>query len=77
MRPVRPTETKELTCCWCHQTGPHVRTRMHDEGVEWKCLQCGQRFTMKEGDPDHAYLFFPGDIYALSSDDIKPLDLDR
>jgi hypothetical protein len=69
------------TTCYC--CGAEARlTRLHDDGREYECAACRgrncpdclPRFTLKDGDPD-VYVFFSGDIYAILSADVKPLDL--
>ena len=58
-------------CPWCYESYC-VRGRIHDDGQEYRCLWCGMGHTRKEGS-DEAFVFFPGDIYALEDPTIKPL----
>jgi hypothetical protein len=47
-------------------------TRTHDDGPESRCPSCSWKHTRKEENPEGAYVFFPGDIYAAFSDDVPP-----
>ena len=63
-------------CCpFCGRTflcAPR-RGRVHDDGEEFFCWACGHRFTLKEGDTENIYPFFPGAIAeAFGDQTIKP-----
>jgi len=63
----------ESWCPWCAQTIEQPRlTRWHDDGCEYQCPECGQHHTRKEGD-EGIYAFFPGDIAAMTREEIPPL----
>jgi hypothetical protein len=58
-------------CPWCGAAGCRP-CRWHDDGVEYRCPECGWRHTRKEGCSE-ALVFFPGDIYGALCLDIEPL----
>jgi hypothetical protein len=65
----------ELECPWCERIIERPQfTRMHDNGVEFRCPSCGKTHVRKEGSAD-AFAFFPGDIYAVVDDDEEPWNL--
>ena len=59
--------TKYLSCPWCDWTGPHERTRSHDQGDEFRCCECGRTHVRKIGSGE-AYAFFPGNLYRAVVD---------
>ena len=62
-------------CPWCSRRRSCVLSRMHDEGTEFRCRRCDRRHTRKEGHPGECFLLFPGDIYRMFTNDVKPLFL--
>ena len=61
----------ESLCPWC-EFGIAAFRRMHDDGTEYRCPNCGMCHTRKEGSED-AFAFFPPDIDRAFTNDVKPL----
>ncbi len=61
-------------CPWCARTIDRPKlTRLHDDGAEYECPDCGRRHVRRQGVEDAVFLFFPADIAAATRQDIPPL----
>jgi hypothetical protein len=60
-----------LQCLYCRRLMRHVRTS--GESAEYGCQPCGHRHTVKAGQMDSVFLFFPDDIRAARSRKLTPL----
>ncbi len=61
-------------CPVCGTVQPAKVTRTDTGCTEWECSGCGKRWTVKDGEPDTAYAFFPSDVTedALLDDSLEP-----
>jgi NAD-dependent SIR2 family protein deacetylase len=65
---------KESYCPWCERViNAPVLTRQHDDGNEYQCPDCGKRHVRRKDDEEFVYYFFPGDVLAMESHEVKPL----
>jgi hypothetical protein len=68
--------TVRLCCPWCGQETTAFPTRHHDDGIEHECSLCGERFTLKDGEDEHAYPFCPADIAAAFTGALPEIPLE-
>jgi hypothetical protein len=67
-------DLEESWCPHCERVVPRPRrTRLHNDGAEFECPFCGRRPVRREGDGENVYFFFPGDVAAAVSADVRPL----
>ncbi len=59
-------------CPWCRGPATATRTSADGDATEFQC-DCGAAHTLKRSQPGATFAFFPPDIEACSSPDVKPL----
>ena len=59
----------DMHCPYCEEMAPAFIVRSDEHAHEWECCACGQRWTVKDDDPEHWYAFFPADVHAMLDDE--------
>jgi len=60
-------------CVYCLRPMTATRTTADGDATEYRCEPCGYSHVLKASAPGDAFEFFPDDIEAMVSNDIKPL----
>jgi hypothetical protein len=60
-------------CDHCRRMMVPMRTSADGDSTEYGCRRCGYFHTLKASRPGEAFAFFPEDIRACITPDLKPL----